>query len=193
MNLASLSAVAALTLVGCAGTPAKTTTPEAVSAGVAIDRAAIETAQRDWCRALVAIGAESTTGGDPAKLARDVLSAAYDYDHGTVLFKPTLTYGEQTFRLDKRGALSYFVGGDDMYPSDKGFARKPWVTCEPKVAGVVINGSFAVAMGNVYFTDSSGGKVMVDKTFGYLRGKDGQLRIVLHHSSLPYTPAATTP
>ncbi len=67
------------------------------------------------------------------------------------------------------------------------------MTCEPTVAGMVINGSIAIAMGNVYFTDGSGGKVMVDKTFGYVRGKDGQLRIVLHHSSLPYRPAATTP
>ncbi len=32
----------------------------------------------------------------------------------------TLTHGDQTFRLDKRGALAYFVGGDEMYPSDKG-------------------------------------------------------------------------
>jgi hypothetical protein len=28
---------------------------------------------------------------------------------------------------------------------------------------------------------------MVDKTWGYVRGPDGKLRIVLHHSSLPYS------
>ena len=27
----------------------------------------------------------------------------------------------------------------------------------------------------------------VDKTWGYVRGPEGNLRIVLHHSSLPYS------
>jgi hypothetical protein len=31
---------------------------------------------------------------------------------------------------------------------------------------------------------------MVDKTFGYQRTDGGSLRIVLHHSSLPFQPAA---
>jgi len=180
------SAVAAFTLVGCATT--KTASPDVAPAGALIDRAEVETAQRNWCSALVGIAAESARGGDAVKMATEVLSSAYDYDHAGVLFKPTLAHGAQTFRLDKRGALAYFVGGDEMYPDDKGFARKPWVTCEPKVAGVISNGNTAIAMGNVYFTDASGGKVMVDKTFGYVRGKDGQLRIALHHSSLPYAP-----
>jgi hypothetical protein len=35
-----------------------------------------------------------------------------------------------------------------------------------------------------------GNEVMVDKTFGYVRDAAGDLRIVLHHSSLPFTPAA---
>jgi hypothetical protein len=30
---------------------------------------------------------------------------------------------------------------------------------------------------------------MVDKTFGYKRDATGALRIVLHHSSLPYSPS----
>lgn len=34
--------------------------------------------------------------------------------------------------------------------------------------------------------DSQGNRTTVDKTRGYVRGPDGNLRIVLHHSSLPY-------
>jgi hypothetical protein len=32
-----------------------------------------------------------------------------------VLFKPTLTTGDQTFRTTHKGALSYFVGGDSSF------------------------------------------------------------------------------
>ena len=118
-----------------------------------------------------------------------MLSKAYDYDTGTVLFKPTLTFGAQTFRTTKQGALAYFVGGDSSYPDDSGFALKQWVKCEATIIGVVVHGDMALAMGNVHLEDAKGNKVTVDKSFGYLRGDDGSLRIVLHHSSLPYVPA----
>ena len=35
---------------------------------------------------------------------------------------------------------------------------------------------------------AKGNLTKVDKTWGYVRGGDGKLRIVLHHSSLPYSP-----
>jgi hypothetical protein len=35
--------------------------------------------------------------------------------------------------------------------------------------------------------DSKGNVTKVDKTWGYARGADGGLKIVLHHSSLPYS------
>ena len=41
-------------------------------------------------------------------------------------------------------------------------------------------------MGNVHFTHKDGSVTTVDKSFGYQRGEDGNLRIVLHHSSLPF-------
>jgi len=43
-----------------------------------------------------------------------------------------------------------------------------------------------LAMGNYFFTDSSGTAVKVEYTFGYIRGNNGNLKINLHHSSLPY-------
>jgi len=39
----------------------------------------------------------------------------------------------------------------------------------------------------VTFTDRNGDVVKVDKSFGYRRAGDGSLKLVLHHSSLPYT------
>merc|ERR1719486_1740553 len=49
-------------------------------------------------------------------------------------------------------------------------------------------------MGDYIFTDAtSGDKVRVEYTFGYKRCDDGQVRIYLHHSSVPYSPAGPAP
>ena len=153
-----------------------------------ITRDEVVAAQTAWCAALVGIGAEHAAGKDAKAMAQQVLSTAYGYDEGIVLFKPTLTHGAQTFRMDKQGALAYFVGGDPAYPDDSGFALKGWTTCTPEPKGVVADGNMAVAMGNVHLVGKDGSKVMVDKTFGYRRNAQGALVIVLHHSSLPYSP-----
>ena len=152
--------------------------------------AEVEGAQRAWCNALVAISTEADTKGQAAakRLAEQVLDSAYGYNMGPVLFKPTLTVAPQTFRTTRDGALAYFVGGDKAYPGDGGFALKHWRQCQSENAGIVITGSSAISMGNVSMWDSSGNLTKVDKTWGYVRGGDGKLRIVLHHSSLPYTP-----
>lgn len=185
--MTSLLRISALSLVFAAALlPAAA---QAKSKGKAITRAEVETAQTAWCNALVDIGKTGASGGDAKALANQVLSTAYNYDNGTVLFKPTLTHGAQTFRNTKDGALAYFVGGDPNYPDDKGFALKTWTKCSHAIKDVVTDGNMAIAMGNVHLENANGDKVMVDKTFGYLRHKDGSLKIVLHHSSLPYTPA----
>ncbi|HCF24502.1 hypothetical protein [Novosphingobium sp.] len=154
-----------------------------------ITTAEVEEAQRAWCGALVAIATEADTKGQPAAkaLAGQVLDSAYAYNMGPVLFKPTLTVAPQTFRTTREGALAYFVGGDAAYPSDTGFALKGWRQCKSENAGIVITGNSAISMGNVTMWDAKGNLTKVDKTWGYVRDGDGKLRIVLHHSSLPYT------
>lgn len=149
----------------------------------------VKAAQTAWCGALVAIATEyDTKGQSSAKtLAGQVLDSAYGYAMGPVLFKPTLTVAPQTFRTTRDGALSYFVGGNTAYASDTGFALKGWRKCEPENAGILITGNSAISMGNVSMWDSKGNMTKVDKTWGYTRGPDGNLKIVLHHSSLPYT------
>ena len=122
------------------------------------------------------------------KTAAEALDAAYGYNIGPVLFKPTLTHGEQTFRTTRDGALAYFVGGNPEYPNDKGFALKGWQKYEFKNAAVYINGDLALTTGNIYLTDKSGNVTVVDKTWGFKKDQNGKLRIVLHHSSLPYSP-----
>lgn len=153
----------------------------------------VNAAQQAWCDALVKIGQMKENGEDYKSYAEQVLSDAYNYDHGKVFFKPTLAFGEQTFRNDKKGALAYFIGGDKAYPNDKGFALTPWVKARYDNAGknnegIQIYGSVAITMGNVYVTDKSGKEVMVDKTWVFKKGKDGKLRIIVHKSALPFTP-----
>lgn len=153
-----------------------------------ITTAEVEEAQRAWCGALVAISTEADTKGQPAAkaIAETVIDTAYAYNMGPVLFKPTLTVAPQTFRTTRDGALAYFVGGDKAYPNDSGFALKHWRKCQSENAGIIVTGNTAISMGNVSIWDDKGGLTKVDKTWGYVRGGDGKLRIVLHHSSLPF-------
>ena len=153
----------------------------------------VNAAQQAWCDALVKIGQLKEEGGDYRAFAEQVLSEAYNYDHGKVFFKPTLAHGDQTFRNDKKGALAYFIGGDPTYPNDKGFALTPWVKARhdnagEKDEGIQIYGSVAITVGNVWVTGKDGKEVLVDKTWVFKKGKDGKLRIIVHKSALPFNP-----
>merc|ERR1719421_2709386 len=51
--------------------------------------------------------------------------------------------------------------------------------------------SSSMAMGNYFFTDPNGDEAKVEYSFGYMLDEDGNARIILHHSSLPYAPTPT--
>lgn len=154
-----------------------------------ISEAQVLQAQQAWCAGLLSISQAYSTGGyaKAKATASQVLDQAYAYQFGPVAFKPTLTTAPQTFRATKEGALAYFVGGDPNYPNDKGFAIKPWKTCAVRNQVIQLHGMFATTMGNVDLTDVKGAVTTVDKTWTFIREPDGSIRIVLHHSSLPFT------
>jgi hypothetical protein len=155
----------------------------------AVTEAEVLAAQKSWCQALVNISQTHAKQGQPAAktLAEKVIDGAYGFQMGAVLFKPTLTVAPQTFRTTRAGALAYFVGGDTNFPKDTGFALKGWTQCEVKNAAVFIAGESASTMGNVTITNLVGQKTTVDKSWKFVKDDAGQLRIVLHHSSLPYS------
>ncbi|MDN3545481.1 hypothetical protein QWZ02_13590 [Kinneretia asaccharophila] len=150
----------------------------------------VRAAQKAWGDALVKISDDFQSGGlaKAKTTANAVLDAAYGYNLGPVLFKPTLTVAPQTFRTTKEGALAYFVGGDTNFPNDSGFALKGWKKVDIVNAAVHINGDVASTMGKVVLTDAKGQSTTVDKTWTFKKDDSGVVRIVLHHSSLPYTP-----
>ncbi|UOD51076.1 hypothetical protein [Orrella daihaiensis] len=154
----------------------------------AITEQEVFNAQQAWCKALVDISHVNATQGQAAAkaLATQIIDSAYGYQLGTVLFKPTLTVNPQTFRTSRRGAIAYFVGGDSAFPQDSGFALKDWTQCRTDTAGILLLGNSATSMGKVILTDKNGNVVTVDKTWGWVKDDNGQLRIVLHHSSLEH-------
>ena len=153
-----------------------------------ITEARLKEARNLWGEALVAISlAFDEEGLDAARQrANEALDVAYGYHLGPVLFKPTMAGGEQTFRTTRAGALSYFIGHNEEFPQDDGFGLKSWRQVVSSAGMAFIEGDVALWMGNVTFTNNRGEKTVVDKSWGYKQDAEGRLRIVLHHSSLPY-------
>ena len=143
-----------------------------------------------WGDALVAIAkayeAEGIEGARP--LAEGALDTIYGYNLGPVLFKPSTASGEKIFRPTRNGALAYFVGHDADFPLDSGFGLKNWRNVESETSATFIEGDVAMWMGRIIMTDKDGEVTKLDKSFGYKKDPEGTLRIVLHHSSLPYLP-----
>ncbi|MBD2269890.1 hypothetical protein H6F62_14255 [Anabaena sp. FACHB-1391] len=165
-------------------------TPKTSVVNISITESEVLAAQKAWGNALVNISTTYDQEGIAAArtLAEKVIDELYAYQSGLVLFKPTLTTGDQTFRTTHKGALSYFVGGDSSFPQDTGFALKGWRKVEIRNAGIFIDGNTATTMGNVDITDKTGKVTTVDKTWQFIKGNNGKLRIIVHHSSLPYSP-----
>jgi hypothetical protein len=188
----SALAVAAFTATATAAPPAATATAVSTTQAQSaqITREQVIAAQNAWGDALVAISTTHDKSGLEAatKKAEKVTDSAYGYSLGPVLFKPTLTVAPQTFRTTREGALAYFVGGNPKFANDTGFALKSWRSYQVENAAIFTDGDVAISMGNVRLTDKDGKVTVVDKTWGWKRGTDGNLRIVLHHSSLPYNP-----
>ena len=119
-------------------------------------------------------------------IAKKILQDLYAFELGPILFKPTLSGGNQTFRSNLEGALSYFVGNNAKYPMDHGFGINSWHKFDSKTSDIFIEDDIAMWMGWVTFTDITGDTIKVDKSWVYKKMSNSNLKILLHHSSLPY-------
>lgn len=143
-------------------------------------------AQTAWGDGIVAIASVHTDDGDYATRAKEHIETLYAYGETPVMFKPTLA-AEDQFRETFDEALSYFIGTEGS--EDSGFAIKGWTKVRFESNGIFTTDDAATAMGNYFFTGPDGSETKVEYTFGYVKDEDGNLKINLHHSSLPYNPS----
>ena len=145
----------------------------------------VENAQNQWGSGIVKIGQLKDSFKECRMYTLDFINKMYNFENGSVQFKPTKA-AEKQFRNDLKGALSYFVADDSDYNEDGGFALNPWTKVEFQNNSINIYDDIAIAMGNYFFTDLNGGKTKVEYSFVYKKNELGELRIILHHSSLPF-------
>ena len=145
----------------------------------------IEKVQEKWGNGIVKIGELKDSIKECSMFTLDFISKMYDYDEGIVQFKPTKASDTQ-FRGDLKAALSYFIGSDSDFSEDSGFALNPWVSVEFENNSINIINDIAIAMGNYFFNDNQGDKIKVEYSFVYKKSDEGDLKIILHHSSLPF-------
>ena len=142
-------------------------------------------AQELWAQNVIEIGNLYIKKEDYKSRASVFVKQFYAFDVGDVLFKPTLA-SEKQFRCTYDDALSYFIGGH--ISEDKGFALKPWEKINFGERKIIILKEIALSMGNYFFQSVDGSdEVKVEFTFGYVKDKNNNLLINLHHSSIPYT------
>ena len=141
--------------------------------------------QTKWANGIVELGKTKGDIVNSKKLATDFINSLYDFKNGTVQFKPTKA-SEFQFRNDFDSALSYFIGSNPSFAEDAGFALNPWVDVEFKNDSINVFDNLGLAMGNYFFTDLKGEKTKVEYSFVYRREGES-LKIILHHSSLPYS------
>ena len=145
----------------------------------------IENIQKEWGDSLVKLGSLKNNRVACEKEVELLINKLYGYKSGTVLFKPTKAKDDQ-FRLTFEGAKSYFIGENSNFSEDKGFALQPWTNVRFENSSVILKKDSAIAMGNYFFTENNGNEVKVEYTFGYFLHEKKNLKINLHHSSLPY-------
>ena len=165
-----------------------------MAAPAAVTEAEVLECQAKWANAIASISSVYLEEGDFVAAAGEAAGELYGYGHHNVLFKPTKAT-KHPFRATGAEAMSYFVGAeamknDEFKGEDAGFAingGRGWKDVTFRNHKVDLNGETAQAMGDYIFTDAtSGDEVRVEYTFGYKRNDDGNVRIYLHHSSVPY-------
>ena len=141
--------------------------------------------QQKWASIIIEIGKASRKKINLENLIYKLLYDIYAFNHCDVLFKPTLAKKNQ-FRSTREEFISYFLGENKICKEDTGFAIKNWSAIRFENYKIVEYNEYLISMGNYYFTDNNKKTLKVEYTFGFIKVKKNELRINLHHSSLPY-------
>jgi len=140
---------------------------------------------KKWADMILKIGDAYREKINLDNLVSELLHEIYAFDHCSMLFKPTLAKHNQ-FRSKKEEFISYFLGQNKVCDEDKGFAIKNWKSIRFENYKIVDYKGQLLSMGNYYFEDNNNELLKVEYTFGFIKISPDQLRINLHHSSLPF-------
>jgi len=140
---------------------------------------------KKWADMILKIGNAYREKINLDNLVSELLHEIYAFDHCSMLFKPTLAKHNQ-FRSKKEEFISYFLGQNKVCDEDKGFAIKNWKSIRFENYKIVDYKGQLLSMGNYYFEDNNNELLKVEYTFGFIKISPDQLRINLHHSSLPF-------
>ena len=164
----------------------------------------VDATQKAWKDAILSISESYLVDGpegDYVQLAEHAIHDLYGYDvkNVNVMFKPTQA-AQDPFRPTAVGALSYFVGYEATkdiggFEEDKGFAiaaGEGWKKILFFNDQVRCVDNLAFAQGYYYFTNAKTGAIVgVEYSFTY-KLLEGNWKIIVHHSSLPFPVSAPT-
>ncbi len=145
----------------------------------------VKTAQKNWANFILKISNAFHKKEDYINVANDLLNKLYSFNNNKIMFKPTMP-GIKTFRYSREDVLSYFIGGNRALPHDQGFAIKPWKRITFSNSSITQKNNIILTMGMYTFEDLNGTVLEVEYTFIYELDNNNQLKIILHHSSVPY-------
>ena len=145
----------------------------------------VSSTQHKWADLILEIGKAYNKKQKLENLVFELLHNVYAFNHCDVLFKPTLAKHTQ-FRSTKEEFISYFLGQNKVCEEDNGFAIKNWKSIKFENYKIIQHDNFLLSMGNYFFEDEKKNILKVEYTFGFIQLNENELRINLHHSSLPY-------
>ena len=141
--------------------------------------------QKEWANSIISIGKAFLNKQDYLDITDKFLDRLYFFNKGKVLFKPTKASHKQ-FRRSKNEFISYFIGHDKVSDEDKGFALEPWKNIYFENFDTIFFENILISMGNYFFTNYRDEQIKVEYSFGYILDNKSILKIVFHHSSVPY-------
>ena len=142
--------------------------------------------QRSWATGIISIGKAYLEKKDYLSLTKKLLDDLYFFKNEKLLFKPTKA-SHRPFRSKKNEFISYFIGYEKVSDEDKGFALEPWKSIEYNNFDYAEFDNILISMGSYIFTNYKAKKIKAEFSFGYILDKDEKkLKIIFHHSSLPF-------
>ena len=141
--------------------------------------------QTQWADGIVEIGKAYLDKKDYIESAEKFIDNLYYFQNDKILFKPTKASHKQ-FRIKKDEFISYFIGHNKVSEEDTGFALEPWKNIHFENFDYTVFENILLTMGNYFFTNYDNENIKVEYSFGYTFDDKENLKIVFHHSSIPY-------